>query len=78
MLIIFQKERYKEKIRKKQENFIQKKERMRTRLAPDDDLLTPKRELILTYPILELIARLKSGDLDPVDVLEAYQVLIRA
>ena len=51
---------------------------MRTRLATNGDLLTPKRETILSYPILELIAMLKSDNLDPVDVLEAYQVLIGA
>jgi hypothetical protein len=38
--------------------------------------MTPEREAILALGILELVQKLKSGQLDPVAVMEAYLVWI--
>lgn len=39
------------------------------------DLITPERQAIVDLEILELSKRLRSGDLDPLDVLHAYWVM---
>jgi len=39
------------------------------------ELITPERQEILDLPILELSRGLRSGDLDPLDVLHAYWVV---
>jgi hypothetical protein len=44
------------------------------RQNPTQELMTPERERILAMGIVELSQKLKSGDLDPVAVMEAYQV----
>jgi hypothetical protein len=46
----------------------------RLRQNPTQELMTPEREGILAMGIVELSQKLKSGDLDPVAVMEAYQV----
>ena len=38
------------------------------------ELLTPERLAILALGILELSEKLRSGELDPVEVMEAYLV----
>ena len=38
-------------------------------------LLTKERTSILSLPILELAEKLKRGELMPLEVLEAYQVI---
>ena len=70
----WQKEQYKALIRTKRSKFEQKVEKMKQRLGVDGELLTRDRKLILSYPILDLQRRLKEGDLNPIDVLESYQV----
>ena len=47
---------------------------MRKELSINGALLTEERNTIVSYPILELLSKLKGGDLDPVSVLKAYQV----
>ena len=47
---------------------------MRKHLGANNTLITEERTRILSYPILELVKKLRDGDLDPVAVLEAYQV----
>ena len=56
--------------------FESKKKRMEESLRqnPTQELMTPERERILAMGIVELSQKLKSGDLDPVAVMEAYQV----
>ena len=55
---------------------LQKKiEGMKARLAVDGVLLTDERKQILSYAIKELLSKLNYGDLNPVSVLEAYQVI---
>ena len=39
-----------------------------------NQLITKERENILSMEIIELVQKLKSGELDPVAVMEAYQV----
>ena len=48
---------------------------MRKRLSENNKLITEDRKLILSYPILDLVTKLREGDLDPLSVLEAYQVI---
>ena len=50
-------------------------EGMKARLDVDGVLLTDERKQILSYAIKELLSKLKNGDLDPISVLEAYQVI---
>ena len=50
-------------------------EGMKARLDVDGVLLTDQRKQILSYAIKELLSKLKNGDLDPISVLEAYQVI---
>ena len=50
-------------------------EGMKARLDVDGVLLTDQREQILSYAIKELLSKLKNGVLDPISVLEAYQVI---
>ena len=50
-------------------------EGMKARLDVDGELLTDQRKQILSYAIKELLSKLKNGDLDPISVLEAYQVI---
>ena len=47
---------------------------MSKHLSANSTLITEERKHILSYPILELVRKLRDGDLDPVSVLEAYQV----
>ena len=71
-----QKRRNVAKIRDKQNKFQSRVDALRTALASSGDgqLVTPSRRLILDLGIHELVGKLKEGLLDPVDVLEAYQV----
>ena len=50
-------------------------EGIKARLDVDGVLLTDERKQILSYAIKELLSKLKDGDLNPVFVLEAYQVI---
>ena len=50
-------------------------EGMKARLDVDGVLLTDERKQILSYAIKELLSKLNNGDLDPISVLEAYQVI---
>ena len=43
--------------------------------ACSDELLTPRRLEILAMEISQLQQRLRTGELSPLEVLEAYQVL---
>ena len=61
-------------IEEKKSRFRTKIEKMRKHLSVNNTLITEERKLILSYPILELVEKLRDGDLDPVTVLEAYQV----
>ena len=74
MFVYCQKEQYKAMIHIKRAKFQQKVENMKRRLDVDGELLTEERKRILSYGILDLLQKLKSGDLTPVVVLEAYQV----
>ena len=62
------------RIKKKQADFIYKKNSLRRRLLVDGELLTETRKNILSTPISELARKLRDGIFDPVDALEAYQV----
>ena len=42
----------------------------------NNKLITEDRKLILNYSIVDLVTKLREGDLDPVSVLEAYQVIL--
>ena len=61
-------------IENKKRKFQAKVERIRSRLSVNNKLITEDRKLILNYSIVDLITKLREGDLDPVSVLEAYQV----
>ena len=61
-------------IEEKKSRFRTKIEKMRKHLSVNNVLITEERKRILSYPILELVKNLRDGDLDPVIVLEAYQV----
>jgi hypothetical protein len=61
-------------IRRKRATFQQKVENMKRRLEVDGELLTDERKRVLSYPILDLLQKLKMGELTPLAVLEAYQV----
>ena len=64
-------------IKNKRKKFNQKVERMKERLTVNGALLTDERRQILSYPILDLVSKLRQGDLYPVPVLEAYQVALQ-
>ena len=64
------------KIRAKQDAFSYKKESLRKYLMKDGQLLTDARRRILSTPILKLADMLRGGVLDPLQVLEAFQVAI--
>ena len=70
----FQKENYKVLIQVKKGKLQKKIENMKRKLDVDGELLTEERKRILSYPILDLLHKLKKGDLTPIAVLEAYQV----
>ena len=63
-------------IENKKRKFQAKIERIRSRLSVNDQLITEDRKLILGYSIIDLVKKLREGDLDPVSVLEAYQVIL--
>ena len=63
-------------IENKRRKFQAKIERIRSRLSVNDQLMTEERKLILSYSIIDLVIKLREGDLDPVSVLEAYQVVL--
>ena len=63
-------------IENKRRKFQAKIERIRSRLSVNDKLITEDRKLILGYSIIDLVTKLREGDLDPVSVLEAYQVIL--
>ena len=63
-------------IENKRRNFQAKIERIRSRLSVNDQLMTEERKLILSYSIIDLVTKLRERDLDPVSVLEAYQVIL--
>ena len=56
--------------------FLDKKEKLRGSLMVDGKILTEERNSILRLPILELSEKLKQGTLLPLEVLEAYQVIL--
>ena len=60
----------------KKRKFQAKIERIRSCLSVNNKLITEDRKLILNYSIVDLITKLREGDLDPVSVLEAYQVVL--
>ena len=62
-------------IENKKRKFQAKVERIRSRLSVNNKLITEDRKLILNYSIVDLVTKLREGDLDPVSVLEAYQVI---
>ena len=66
------------KIESKRLKLAKKKVRLTKILTESSSgkLMTPKRETILALGILELVQKLKSGELDPVDVMEAYLVWV--
>ena len=63
-------------IENKKRKFQAKVERIRSRLSVNNKLITEDRKLILNYSIVDLVTKLREGDLDPVSVLEAYQVIL--
>ena len=64
------------KINAKREKFQEKTNRLHKQLLdnPLGEFMTLERETILALEIDELVQKLKSDELDPVAVLEAYQV----
>ena len=67
------------KINAKREKFQEKTKRLHKQLLdnPLGEFMTLERETILAMDIDELVQKLKSDELDPVAVLEAYQVSFR-
>ena len=63
-----------DKINTRKEEFLRKKEQLRTFLTVDGKLLTEEKRQILSIPILDLVKKLQDGKLSPIQVLEAYQV----
>ena len=76
VLFNIQKKKYKALIENKRRKFQAKIERIRSQLNVNDQLITEDRKLILGYSIIDLVTKLREGDLDPVSVLEAYQVVL--
>ena len=76
MVIVLQRVMWKGKCAKKRAKFELKKQQLLKRLTSNGTkpLISDERETILSHPILELLSKLKNNELDPVDVLEAYQV----
>ena len=76
MLQLFQINANKRKMAKKQRLFREKGDRLYNRLIPQQnpDVMDPDKEAILSLSVNDLLAGLKSGNMDPVAVLEAYQV----
>ena len=76
ILTLFQKQRCMVKINAKREKFQEKTNRLHKQLLdnPLGEFMTLERETILALEIDELVQKLKSDELDPVAVLEAYQV----
>ena len=64
------------KINAKREKFQEKTSRLHRQLLdnPLGEFMTLERETILAFEIEELVQKLKTDELDPVAVLEAYQV----
>ena len=76
MLQLFQINANKRKMAKKQRLFREKRDRLYNELIPQQnpDVMDPDKESILSLSVNDLLAGLKSGNMDPVAVLEAYQV----
>lgn len=76
LVIILQKRRNQVKIDAKRVKFEEKKRSLKKILSDNSlgEMMTLERETILALDILELIERLKDGQLEPLAVLEAYQV----
>ena len=76
VLTFFQKQRNMVKINAKREKFQEKTSRLHRQLLdnPLGEFMTLERETILAFEIEELVQKLKTDELDPVAVLEAYQV----
>ena len=66
----------KRKIARKKQDFAEKKRLLHERLTGDQchPLLTEKRKCILGLSFKKLLQKLRDGMIDPVEVLEAYQV----
>ena len=66
----------KRKIARKKQDFAEKKRLLHERLTGDQyhPLLTEKRKYILGLSLKKLLQELRDGMIDPVEVLEAYQV----
>ena len=64
----------------KQRLFREKRDRLYKELISQQDpnVMDPDNEAILSLSVNDLLAGLKSGKMDPVAVLEAYQVPTRA
>ena len=75
-IFFFQRQKVQEKIDAKRAKFEEKKKKLRYHLHNNavGELMTLERETILAYEIEELLEKLRNNQLDPVAVLEAYQV----
>ena len=62
-----------QKIKRKRKEIQERKTNLEQRLKIDGVLISPERKAILNKDIKELLKDLKSGDLKPTTVLEAYQ-----
>ena len=76
LLLQIQKQRALAKINKKREKFEEKKRQLIKILKSNatGEVMTLERETILAMKFPELVSKLKSGELDPLSVLESYQV----
>ena len=74
---LFQQQKNQKKIDAKRAKFEEKKRRLLKDLQDNAlrEVMTLERETILALHINELLEKLRNGDLDPVSVLRAYQVL---
>jgi len=63
----------KRKMEKKREEVAARKRNLEERLYVNGSLMTSERESIISKDIKSLLAELRSGQLEPVQVLEAYQ-----
>jgi len=65
--------RNKRKMEKKRQEVAARKKNLEERLYVNGSLMTPEREAIISKDIKVLLEELCSGQLDPLQVLEAYQ-----
>ena len=74
----FQLQKNKQKIEVKRSKYAEKKRKLLKELQDNalNEAMTLERETILAMDITELLDKLKNGELDPLAVLQAYQVRI--